>query len=127
MCLVKIHKLPRISWKPIVCYKVLKKRGDNYLTPCVDYLITKDREIIKGEENFFKGFKYKSIYGWGVHAFTNRFDAFRTARFFCMIDQVIGGHIVVECIIPRFTFYFEGKNNEICARKMIINIENGNN
>lgn len=123
MCLVKIHRFPKISWKPIICYKVLKRRKNNYMTPCVDYLLTKDREVIKGSENFFKGFKkYPFIHGWGVHAFTNMYDAMKTAQYFCMLEQIIGGHIVVECIIPRFTFYFKGTNNEICARKMIIKL-----
>lgn len=120
MCLVKIHKFPKISWKPITCYKVLKRRKNNYMTPCVDYLITKDREVIKGNENFFKGLKHKNIFGWGVHAFTNMYDAMKMANYCCMYDHIIGGHVVVECIIPRFTFYFYGKNYEICARKMII-------
>ena len=124
MCLVKIHKLPRISWKPITCYKVLQRRKNNYVTPYVNYSITKDREIIKGGENFFSGLKCKHIYGWGVHAFINMFTAMKTAQYFCMIDQVIGGYVVVKCTIPRFTFYFKGKDNEICARKMIICLNN---
>lgn len=124
MCLVKIHKFPRISWKPITCYKVLQRRKNNYVTPCVNYSITKDREVIKGYENFFNGLKCKTIHGWGVHAFTNMFDALQMAQYFCRIDQVIGGHVVVKCIIPRFTFYFKGKNNEICSRKMIICLNN---
>ena len=110
MCLVKIHKFPRISWKPIICYKVLQKRNNDYITPCVGYLIIKDREVIKGSESFFKGLKYKRINSWGVHAFTNRFDAFQmAAQYFCSYDQLFGGHVVVKCIIPRFTFYFKGK------------------
>lgn len=120
MCLVKIHKFPKISWKPITCYKVLRKQKGNYMTPCVNYFITKDREVIIGEENFFKGIKYENIFGWGVHAFINKSDAFVLSQYFCSYDQRIGGHVVVKCIIPRFTFYFYGKNNEICARKMII-------
>jgi len=124
MCLVKIHKFPRISWKPIICYKVLKRQKGSYMTPCVNYFITENKEVIKGSENFFEGLKSRNIYGWGVHAFTNMFDAMNTANYFCMIDQRIGGHVVVKCIIPRFTFYFYGKNNEICSRKMIICLNN---
>ena len=124
MCLVKIHKFPRISWKPITCYKVLRRQKGNYMTPCVDYLITKDKEVIKGNENFFKGLKDKDIFGWGVHAYTNIFTAMNTAQYFCMCDLIIGGHVVVKCTIPRFTFYFKGTNDEICARKMIICLNN---
>ena len=124
MCLVKIHKFPRISWKPIICYKVLKVHKGNYMTPCVDYFISRDREVIKGNENFFEGLKDIKICGWGVHAFTNMYNAMNMANYFCMIDQRIGGHVVVKCIIPRFTFYFKGKNNEICSRKMIICLNN---
>lgn len=124
MCLVKIHKFPKISWKPITCYKILQKRKNNYSTPYLNYSITKDKEVIKGNENFFKGLISKIICGWGVHAYINRYDAFELAQYCCKVDQVIGGYVVIKCIIPRFTFYFKGKNNEICSRKMIICLNN---
>ena len=53
------------------------------------------------------------IEGCGVHAYTSRMHALRAKPF-------VFYKAVVECTIPPYTLYWEGLNNDIAARKLVI-------
>lgn len=135
MCLIKLHRFPKISFKPIEVYKVfLCNDGDytnnyracltkelirevGFYTPFAGYgpvsiksgtIVESKCSLLKGFYNIFFG---KSIGKEGVHAYTCEDSA---KKFW------FDGFTIVKCVIPKFTLYWYGKDNEIAARKIQI-------
>jgi len=119
MCLIKKHFLPRISRKPIKCYKVLEVSQDGaFYTPYTFDKIQKDG-MLTGKGKCWKGLVESVLGDWGIHAFTDLEEAHQrklAIRFLTWNKSFV----VVEATIPPNTLYFKGKDNDICARKMII-------
>lgn len=123
MCLYKKHLFPKISWKPITVYKV-------FLEDLTEHTIYTPFECHKVSGNVIKA-KYLSIpeltiedfiQGCGVHAYLSLEEAKSNGSLFSF--HRIDGHPtsteVYECTIPPFTFYWEGKDGDIAARKIKI-------
>lgn len=112
MCLVKTHRLPKISRKPIQVYKVFKPIGCSLLTPYQKYACNVG-DTIKAENSWIKGIFKNEIEGEGVHAFIIGIVAFATA------NQYFDTYVYL-CEIPPFTPYWQGDCDDIAASKMII-------
>lgn len=118
MCLIKLHRFPRISFKPVKVYKVFYKEEDGYYyTPYLFEGPLKIGDTIKAKCNIFRNF-YRIFIGEfiekeGVHAFTTKISA---EKRFCNFSKIV----ILECVIPRFTLYWYGTEDEIAARKMEI-------
>ena len=117
MCLIKLRKFPKISFKPIKVYKVFYEQENGYYTPYVFTGPLKTGDTIKAKCNIFGGF-YRIFFGEcidteGVHAFTSKI--FAEAKF-----RNFSKTAILECIIPRFTLYWYGSEGEIAARKIKI-------
>ena len=112
MCLIKTHRLPKISRKPIQVYKVFRLEGDKLITFYREQVYQLG-ETINSKHSWFKGIFKNEIYGEGVHAFVYKCDAdwlaFRN-----------GFYYVYLCEIPPFTPYWVGVWDDIAASKMII-------
>jgi len=119
MCLVKKHKLPRFSFRPIVCYKVLvvvltvDDFKPHYVTP-YQLLRVELNSYIVAKDKWSKNIGHNVIFGEGVHAYRNFED----------VVHKFSDDIVVKAIIPPFTFYWESiGGTEIAATKMYITDE----
>lgn len=123
MCLHKKHILPKISWKPITVYKI-------FLEHITEHTLYTPYEAYKVSGNVIKA-KYlsipeltieDSIEGCGVHAYQSLEGAKPNKSL--LLDYHIKGYTtsteVYECTIPPFTFYWEGKDGDIAARKIKI-------
>lgn len=129
MCLIIDKNLnkkykPMIADKDLVCYKVLKQKGwlfKHFYSPYfdfewkknVEYTIEMNVSVITHGEHFVKK---------GFHAFINKeLIDFRCIP--CFITTCDGKtkplkQILVECIIPKGSEYYIGKNNDIVSNKM---------
>ena len=117
MCLIKLRKFPKISFKPIKVYKVFYEQEDGYYTPYLFKGPLKTGDTIKSKCNIFRSF-YRIFFGEcidkeAVHAFTTK--TFAEAKF-----RNFSKTAILECIIPRFTLYWYGTEGEIAARKIQI-------
>lgn len=117
MCLaVNKTKRVKVAKEDIICYKVVKRHGSYYETPYRNQQIKlgalydeSDNPMVVehscGFINDWNGDTYKTIHGNAFHSFANLKDAKWEANDW-------GGYaydiIVVECIIPKGTKYYEG-------------------
>ena len=113
MCLYKTHRLPKISRKPIQCYKifnVVESKNFKLSTGVYDYLCNIG-DTIKSEYCWIRGIFKSNLEGEVVHAYKSKTNA----NMYCWVDQC-----VCLCEIPPFTFYWYGKYGEIAASKIKI-------
>ena len=118
MCLTTSQKWPKVAWRPITTYKVVYS-PDYYpmfitLVQCFPILIGNTykealRNIFRSRKKFSKGYE---IY-CGLHSYTNEDFSKSIAR--CYEDHDTK---VVECIIPRFSLYWIGIDNDIVSNKL---------
>ena len=102
MCLIKTHRFPKISRKPIKCYKRVTYLGDDkYETLFMDYPF-KLGDIIKSARHWIFGIFKDSLEGEVVHSYN--------------IGGISNGWI--ECEIPPFTPYWVGHCDDIGAAKI---------
>ena len=151
MCLLTTNKKVRVSKEDIVCYKIVKKKGDRFVTPFREAAISSS--IIAGTENF-KGkvdeFK-RNLYGdpkipnvyvnyaysrkknykvedGFVHTYKNLSDAIKLMKYdyiaYAMEDDE--ELRLFKCIIPKGCKYYAGKTwgkDESYASKEIKFVE----
>ena len=135
MCLRSIHWFPRISFKPIKCYKILCERNEYLYTPYLRTYVSINNPI-KASRNIFTSLftgetlmifnthlRCRLISKEGVHAFTNKNDAFFASRMMATLNPPLVSYRVYEAVIPSFTFYWKGIESDIAARKLIITKE----
>ena len=114
MCLTKIHRLPKISNKPITVYKTLiPLYEDHFQTPYQSCKVCIG-DTIKAREAWWKGIFKERIEGEGVHAHTNVVSA--KGDYFVRY----GSDIIVEAEIPPYTPYWVGRMGDIASSKMKI-------
>ena len=118
MCLLTKQKWPKIAWKPITTYKVVYSLGyyPVFLTlfQCVPILIGETyketlRNIFRSRE---KGPVNYAMYK-GLHSNTRKYQSEIIAYYYENYNTK-----VVECIIPRFSLYWIGNNNDIVSNKL---------
>lgn len=115
MCLIKTHRLPKISRKPIQVYKRFFNYHTNILITPYQGLCCKPGDIIKARNSWVKGIFTNEIEGEGVHAFKDYPTEIELA-FIAMAD--VDDYYV--CEIPPYTPYWIGDNRDIAASKMKI-------
>lgn len=139
MCLDLIDKneLPTKAAKDIECFKVLIRKNDELITPNTYYPMqigqtyTEDEpfEIEKRHRVMKKVYTNKlkartkitdvntriSVFGGGYHTYKNYFEAHKLAE--CLSRSY--DTIVVKCIIPKKTYYYEGIF-EYCSKTLIL-------
>ena len=118
MCLITKQRWPKIAWKPITTYKVVHSPGYYPLfltlfqgvTILIGGTYTETlRNIFRSRKKFSKGYE---MY-FGLHSCINADVSRALAR--CYEDHDTK---VVECTIPRFSFYWIGDNDDIVSNKL---------
>lgn len=115
MCLYIGNKEGHIAKKDIKCYKLLRKRGEDYITPSRDWKIKFDVELVPDQkEPKISSYGYKYVLeGGAIHAFLdtngNEYD-----RYGSKVE-------IFEAIIPQGTrFWLQDDLKQIAAQKIII-------
>ena len=116
MCLIKKKRFPEISEEQIPVYKIVEKYLSRYLTP-VREVDVKLNSILKAK-NTSRWEMYCSsvIKGCGVHAYINLEKAQEVLEMYYSKDH----YIILKCIIPPNTQYWEGTRGDIAARELEI-------
>ena len=135
MCLVRtnIHCGPKYATKDIICYKVLCKNDRHeYFSPFRHFIYKLNKCVSSNfsfmlssiriqspqiEYNFSKIFKNFNCVTEGLHSFKYLSDAIGFK------DCFIKGGIVMECTIPKGSWYYDGTNCELVSDNIIINRE----
>lgn len=113
MCLIKIHKFPRIAFKDIVVYKyvlhtVNPRTGYRcVMTPYRMFEITPGKTVVKSKKCILRGIFKSTIEAEGVHALTE-------------MSLLHIGVDVYKAIIPKWSLYYMGEYHDIAASKMFI-------
>ena len=118
MCLLTNQKWPKIAWRPITTYKVVYS-PDNYsslltIFQCFPIQIGKTYKETLG--NILRSRKKLSTsyeMHFGLHSDIKEDQSRAIAKCYKYY-----GTVVVECAIPRFSFYWIGDNNDIVSNKL---------
>ena len=117
MCLTSNHFLPKFTFKPKKVYKVLfvvddEDHSPKYVSPVADF------EYELGKEYH----SYPSFKGWFAKYKDRGFIHSYVTLLMAKASSIFYGRpkVLVECEIPRFSFYYDGKNGDICSTKLRI-------
>lgn len=137
MCLVRsnIECGPKYAVKDIICYKVLYKSDSyhKYLSPCLNFTY----ELNKRVSSNFSFMNHKSYYfspqrEYLYLKYSKSFDCIQQGlhSFECLSAAItykdcftIKGGIVMECTIPKGSWYYGGMGHELVSDNIIINKE----
>lgn len=113
MCLIKIHRLPKLSIFSKTVYKCLIPVDyDCFVTPYTQSPI-KMGETYKGKfvskRNLISSIAKREIADGFIHSYIS----LRVAKYMRCY-----GEVIVECEIPPFTLYYEGDYDEIASKKL---------
>lgn len=118
MCLVKKSIFPKFTLRDKIVYKVVYSNYSpgGYRSPFRNYLIELDKEY-EGERlnsNPITSFLTFKIYDGYIHSVKSLKDALR------YIDTMKFSRntYILKAVIPKYTLYWEGKNNDIASRKI---------
>lgn len=126
MCLITFENL-KIAEEDIICYKILVKRGDTYITPFAEMDITNyvvnnkvwndsAPEDIKTQILLDVPPRKYYVIGEGfIHTYerSNLYIAGQLQKYFPE-DEII----MLKCIIPAGTVYFEGNDDDYCSKSL---------
>ena len=119
--------MAKITLRPITCYKVFKVENYIVKTPFMDMHITMSN-LIFGMRCKKMCKKVKQSDNWireGIHACTT-IEAAEEQSYLLQYEHKHmkftkdAEFIIVEMIIPAFTWYWIGYHEEICAQRMIF-------
>ena len=114
MCLVKTHRFPKISRKPIKCYKEVVYRNGNYETWFTMYPFALG-DIIKSARHWICGIFCKKLHSEVVHAYLFAFDNTEYMKNYNKCRQY---ERYIECEIPPFTPYWISDMGDIGAARI---------
>jgi hypothetical protein len=106
MCLyINFNQQKQVAHKNIVCYKILQKVGDKYITPY------RGMSIILGEtynsplivEELLLKYLDASVVNIGLHSFVKKTDA-------CISLISIHEARLIKCVIPKGSSYYTNIN-----------------
>lgn len=127
MCLITFEN-SKIAEEDIICYKILVKRGDTYVTlftetDVTDYVVNNrvwndsTPEDIKTQVclSVLPPKKYYVIGGGFIHTYKHRYLYITDLlRQYFPEDEIV----VFKCIIPAGTVYFEGNDDDYCSKSL---------
>lgn len=125
MCLIKNHRFPKISFKPIKVFKLaLFYQKDRYYTKDGYYTYFRKCPIYLGklllsEKHWIKGIFAETITSEGVHAYitSEGVHAYLGKPNYTRNYSIIR---LLEAEIPPFTPYWIDRGNEVAAAKLRI-------
>ena len=126
MCLITFEN-SKIAEEDIICYKILVKRGDTYITPftetdVTDYVVNNkvwndsvSEDIIT---RIFLSIPPKKYYVIGrgfIHTYKRSYS-YIADRLQKYLSE--GEVVILKCIIPAGTVYFEGNDDDYCSKSL---------
>lgn len=116
MCLVKKSIFPKFTLKDKVVYKIVYLNSlGAYISPFRYDLIELNKEY-KGEWlnfNLVTSFFTFEIHDGYIHSIKTLKDAIHYTR-----DHLLSPAYILKAVIPKYTLYWEGIDNDIASRKI---------
>lgn len=119
MCLIKKSIFPKFTLKDKIVYKVVYEcfiYEIVYRTPYQHQVITLDKEY-KGEwmySNWITSLFNSEISDGYIHSMKD----IKSVKQFIKNNQLYRPICIVKAVIPKYTLYWEGKNNDIASRRI---------
>ena len=109
----------KYSDQDIECFKIYIKTADGFYKSPYKRDFMPAFNIIIEEDNFSPVCKNRVYFGY--HSFAHLFDALSLYR---MWVQTLWEPIIVKCVIPAYTLYFEGtfssKKDSYCSKSILL-------
>ena len=122
MCLILEetgHIEAKYSTQDIECFKIYVKTADGFYKSPYRRDFMPAFNIIIEEDNFIPTCKNEVYFGY--HSFARLSDALSLYK---MWVQTLWEPIIVKCIIPAYTLYFEGtfsnKKDSYCSKSILL-------
>ena len=113
------HIEAKYSTQDIECFKIYIKTADGFYKSPYKRDFMPAFNIIIEEDNFSPTCKDEVYFGY--HSFAHLSD---TLLLYRMWVQTLWEPIIVKCIIPAYTLYFEGtfsiKNDSYCSKSILL-------
>lgn len=129
MCLYSKNRFPRIAWKPIKVYKIVRFKDGDYYTPYYDYKL-KHKNLVNIFNTLLSiivkikkvwSFKYQKIIykvnNGFFHSFYDKTTAIDGIDYLKSSGPKIN-YILIECTIPKFSLYYKGELEDICSNRL---------
>ena len=132
MCLTRSNTKigPKYATQDIVCYKVLykiDKEDDVYYSPFVNFMYKLNKRVSSNfgfrcctlppspqeEYIFLKKIRNFEFIHQGLHSFKYLIDAYK-------LNNPTLGDVVMKCIIPKGSWYYDGVDNTLVSDNIII-------
>ena len=121
MCLITNWSFPRLSLKPILCYKIVRVVEHNKLVGIhqKDYKYNTNKLNkcslfpIRGKI-VHNNLLYRQVIEGGYFHFMDSLFSIMCLYSFAHDDKSI---VIKKCVIPRFTLYYKGIYNDIAAKR----------
>ena len=121
MCLISNWSFPRLSLKPILCYKIVRVVEHNKLMGIhqKDYKYNIDKLNkcslfpIRGKI-VHNNLPYRQVIEGGYFHFMDSVFSIMRLYSFTLNNKSI---VIKKCVIPRFTLYYKGIYNDIAAKR----------
>ena len=121
MCLITNWSFPRLSLKPILCYKIVRVVEHNKLVGIhqKDYKYNTNKLNkcslfpIRGKI-VHNNLLYRQVIEDGYFHFM---DSLFSIMYLCSFVHNDKSIVIKKCIIPRFTLYYKGIYNDIAAKR----------
>lgn len=115
MCLIKIHKRPKISIFPKTVYKVILKNQEKFISPIRESPIEIGKTYtgqFKTNRTILDTIEESIIEDGFIHSIRSLKEAKEVKTAY------IYNSFIVECKIPAFTLYYDGMYEEIASRRL---------
>lgn len=121
MCLITSWSFPRLSLKPILCYKIVRVIENNKLMGIqqknykynIDKLNKCSLFPIRGKI-IHNNLLYRQVIEGGYFHFMDSMFSIMFLYSFAHNDESI---IIKKCVIPRFTLYYKDTYDDIAAKR----------
>lgn len=118
MCLVKKSIFPKLTLKNKVVYKIayFETIPDEYATPFRNCQIILNQEY-KGK--WFLSNLINSLFSSEIHdGYIHSVKDLESAKLYTNRYSFCEPVYILKAVIPRYTFYWEGKDNDIASRRI---------
>ena len=128
MCLFSIEPAPRITQEDIECFKILREKDGQWITPFRDYPVKFNVELIAEgddyEETFIDIFGFYKVDKGYFHSCTSGESTRKYAEEIKVAYTRRGRKCPLltgfKAIIPKGSKYYIGSRGDICSDKLII-------
>ena len=121
MCLIKKSWIPRITLRNKIVYKIIEGDGKQFRTPFMLDTIEIGKTYKAIGTSLYDSLFKKYLRSGFIRSYYN-YQVVKEQYYWFRIREKSPNYkfepYLVKCIIPRFTFYYIGKDKDIASKKL---------